>query len=125
LNAAWVHAADPCYATRRGSNHRLCFRFPGEKKAASAYGPEAPASKEVSAPAAKEDEDDIDLFGSDEEEDAEAEKLKEQRLAEYRAKKAQSKKTKPMDVSNRPLDHCSLLLLQNQNWLPNRASYWT
>ena len=36
----------------------------------------------------KEDEDDIDLFGSDEEEDAEAEKLKAQRLAEYNAKKA-------------------------------------
>ncbi|KAG7232485.1 hypothetical protein INR49_008779 [Caranx melampygus] len=44
-----------------------------------------------SAPAAAskdDDDDDIDLFGSDEEEDAEAAKLKEQRLAEYAAKKA-------------------------------------
>lgn len=38
---------------------------------------------------AKEEEEDIDLFGSDdEEEDAEAEKLKAQRLAEYNARKA-------------------------------------
>ncbi|XP_067240599.1 elongation factor 1-delta-like isoform X1 [Chanodichthys erythropterus] len=35
-----------------------------------------------------EDEDDIDLFGSDEEVDEEAERLKEQRLQEYAAKKA-------------------------------------
>ncbi|KAI7901808.1 uncharacterized protein BX663DRAFT_474323 [Cokeromyces recurvatus] len=46
-----------------------------------------PAAKEA-APAAEE-EDDIDLFGSDDEEvDEEAEKLKAQRLAEYNAKKA-------------------------------------
>lgn len=53
----------------------------------SAYGPAtkaAPAAKEAAA----EDEDDIDLFGSDDEVDEEAEKLKEQRLEEYRAKKA-------------------------------------
>ncbi|KAK5928928.1 hypothetical protein CgunFtcFv8_010206 [Champsocephalus gunnari] len=37
----------------------------------------------------EEDDDDIDLFGSDDEDDcAEAEKLKEQRLAEYAAKKS-------------------------------------
>ncbi|KAJ1904919.1 Translation elongation factor 1 beta [Tieghemiomyces parasiticus] len=38
--------------------------------------------------AADEEDDDIDLFGSDEEEDEEAERLKAQRLEEYRAKKA-------------------------------------
>ena len=61
--------------------------FPGEKKAASAYGPAAAA-----APAAAEDdEDDIDLFGSDDEEvDEEAERIKQQRLAEYHAKKSAS-----------------------------------
>lgn len=59
--------------------------LPGEKKAASEYGPEAKAP--VAAKAAADD-DDVDLFASDEEEDAEAERLKAQRLAEYRAKKA-------------------------------------
>lgn len=54
----------------------------GEKKAASEYGPAA------AAPKAATDDDDVDLFASDEEEDAEAERLKAQRLAEYRAKKA-------------------------------------
>ncbi|XP_077089816.1 elongation factor 1-delta-like isoform X1 [Siphateles boraxobius] len=43
--------------------------------------------KAPSAPV-KEEEDDIDLFGSDEEVDEEAERLKEQRLQEYAAKKA-------------------------------------
>lgn len=59
--------------------------MPGDKDAkASSYGPAAAA-----AAAAEEDDDDVDLFGSDDEEvDEEAEKLKEQRLAEYRAKKA-------------------------------------
>ncbi|OLY80923.1 Elongation factor 1-beta' [Smittium mucronatum] len=49
-------------------------------------------SSELSAApsaAAAEDDDDMDLFGSDDEEaDEEAEKLKQQRLAEYAAKKA-------------------------------------
>uniref|UniRef100_A0A0K8TR05 Putative elongation factor 1-beta2 n=1 Tax=Tabanus bromius TaxID=304241 RepID=A0A0K8TR05_TABBR len=36
----------------------------------------------------KDDDDDVDLFGSDEEEDAEAAKVREQRLAEYNAKKS-------------------------------------
>lgn len=45
--------------------------------------PQAPKKQEA------KEEDDIDLFGSDdEEEDAEAEKLKAQRLAEYNARKA-------------------------------------
>ena len=55
----------------------------GEKKEFTAYGPAV--SVKTSAP---KDDDDVDLFASDEEEDAEAERLKEQRLAEYRAKKA-------------------------------------
>jgi len=65
----------------------------GDPKAeASSYGPEnvgiptddSKTEQKKAAPAAEED-DDIDLFGSDdEEEDAEAEKLKAQRLEEYR-----------------------------------------
>jgi len=45
-------------------------------------------NKKPSAPAPQDGEDDVDLFGSDEEEDEEAAKVKEQRLAEYAAKKS-------------------------------------
>ena len=49
------------------------------------------------APAEKKEEeagdDDIDLFGSDDEEDVEAEKLKAERIAAYNAKKASKPKT--------------------------------
>ena len=55
--------------------------LPGDKKSPSEYGPTV-----ITKPAANDD--DVDLFASDEEEDAEAERLKAQRLAEYRAKKA-------------------------------------
>ena len=59
--------------------------FPGTKKTVAELGITAAAA----APAAKKDEDDLDLFGSDdEEEDAELEALKAQRLAEYNAKKS-------------------------------------
>ncbi|XP_067086497.1 eukaryotic translation elongation factor 1 delta b (guanine nucleotide exchange protein) isoform X1 [Osmerus mordax] len=44
-------------------------------------------AKKPSAPV-EEEEDDIDLFGSDEEEDLEAERVREQRLKEYAEKKA-------------------------------------
>jgi len=47
--------------------------------------PGAPAGG--AAPKVEDDDDDVDLFGSDDEEDAEAAKVKEQRLAEYAAKK--------------------------------------
>ncbi|KAJ1658658.1 Translation elongation factor 1 beta [Dispira simplex] len=46
------------------------------------------AAKNFAAPAAEGDDEDIDLFGSDDEVDEEAERLKEQRLAEYHARKA-------------------------------------
>lgn len=50
-----------------------------------------PKPKSSPAPASKakdDDDDDIDLFGSDD--DEEANKLREKRLAEYSAKKAKS-----------------------------------
>lgn len=47
----------------------------------------------AAAAAAAEDEDDIDLFGSDEEDDAEAERVKAERVAAYTAKKALKPKT--------------------------------
>ncbi|CAD7089617.1 unnamed protein product [Hermetia illucens] len=62
----------------------------GEKKA---WGGEvaktASPAKAAPAPAAKDDDDDVDLFGSeDEEENAEAARIREERLAEYNAKKS-------------------------------------
>jgi translation elongation factor EF-1beta len=58
--------------------------------------------KEVKPAAVAKDEDEVDLFASDEEEDAEAEKVKQQRLAEYAAKK--SKKPALVAKSNVILD---------------------
>uniref|UniRef100_A0A8C1CWZ0 Eukaryotic translation elongation factor 1 delta b (guanine nucleotide exchange protein) n=1 Tax=Cyprinus carpio carpio TaxID=630221 RepID=A0A8C1CWZ0_CYPCA len=56
----------------------------GTAPTAPQKAPPAPAKQEEE----DEDEDEIDLFGSDEEVDEEAERLKEQRLQEYAAKKA-------------------------------------
>lgn len=56
------------------------------------------------APAAEEDDEDIDLFGSDdEEEDAEAARIREERLAEYNKKKAAGK-PKPAAKTNVTMD---------------------
>ncbi|RPD63384.1 elongation factor 1 beta/delta chain [Lentinus tigrinus ALCF2SS1-6] len=61
----------------------------GSSKAGEAFlgGSSAPAKAE------EEDDDDVDLFGSDEEEDAEAERVKAERVAAYNAKKANKPKT--------------------------------
>ncbi|KAF2240453.1 elongation factor 1 beta subunit [Trematosphaeria pertusa] len=82
----------------RWYNHILTFEpefstLPGDPtKEYTAYGPESAelTVNPAKAPAAAEDDDDdVDLFGSDdEEEDAEAERLKAERLAEYNKKKA-------------------------------------
>jgi len=69
------------------------------------YGPEVAevTLNPAKAPEAEEDEDDVDLFGSDdEEEDAEAAQIREQRLEEYRKKK--EGKTKPAAKSIVTLD---------------------
>ncbi|KAI1082786.1 hypothetical protein F5B20DRAFT_530348 [Whalleya microplaca] len=64
--------------------------LPGDaSKAYTTYGPEETAAtlNPAKAPDAAED-DDVDLFGSDdEEEDAEAARVREERLAAYKAKK--------------------------------------
>ncbi|KAI8078724.1 uncharacterized protein BX664DRAFT_342557 [Halteromyces radiatus] len=63
----------------------------------------AEVNKEAAAPAAEADEDDIDLFGSDDEEvDEEAEKIKAARVAEYNARKAN--KPKPTAKTTVTLD---------------------
>ncbi|KAI0297860.1 hypothetical protein B0F90DRAFT_1736329 [Multifurca ochricompacta] len=65
--------------------------LPGTSKAGEALTASAPAP---AAPAAAgEDDEDIDLFGSDDEVDAEAERIKAERVAEYAAKKANKPKT--------------------------------
>jgi len=59
-------------------------------KAYTTYGPDASTLtlNPTKAPAAEEDDDEVDLFGSDdEEEDAEAERIRNERLAEYKKKK--------------------------------------
>lgn len=64
--------------------------LPGDAaKPYTVYGPEVVAAtlNPAKAPAAEEDDDDVDLFGSDEEEDAEAARVREERMAEYRKKK--------------------------------------
>ncbi len=50
--------------------------------------------KQAPQPAKKtdDDDDDVDLFGSDDEVDEAAEKLKQERLAAYAAKKSKSKR---------------------------------
>jgi len=63
--------------------------LPGSSSAGQAFIESSAASAD---PAGEEDED-IDLFGSDEEEDAEAERVKAQRIEEYNKKKAGKPKT--------------------------------
>jgi len=76
---------------RRWYNHINSYgsekaSFPGTKKTIGDYGPGGAAN---GVAADDNDDDDFDLFGDDDEEEAEeAAKLKEQRLAEYAAKKA-------------------------------------
>jgi len=81
--------------------------LPGDpSKAYTAYGPEAsvlPISTKAPEKEAEEDDDEVDLFASDdEEEDAEAAKLRDERLAEYNKKKAG--KVKPAAKSIVTLD---------------------
>ncbi|KIM41865.1 hypothetical protein M413DRAFT_445074 [Hebeloma cylindrosporum] len=70
--------------------------LPGSSTAGEAFigGESAPA------PAAEEEDDDeIDLFGSDDEVDADAERVKAERVAAYNAKKAASGKAKTIAKS--------------------------
>ena len=72
--------------------------LPGDpSKPVTAYGPESselPVNPAKAPEKAEEDDEDVDLFGSDdEEEDAEAARIREERLAEYKKKK--EGKTKP------------------------------
>jgi len=72
------------------ASERKAFRAPGGGDA------------KPTAAASKDDDDDMDLFGSDDEPDAEAERLREERLKQYADKKA--KKPGPIAKSNVILD---------------------
>ena len=61
----------------------------GSSKAGEAFT----ASAGGAAEATGEEEEEIDLFGDDEEEDAEAERIKAERVAAYNEKKANKPKT--------------------------------
>jgi elongation factor 1-beta len=117
----------------RWYNHILTWEsefssLPGDPtKEFSAYGPESaeltlnPAKAPEKEAAAEEDDDEVDLFGSsDEEEDAENERLKAERLAEYNIKKAG--KVKPaaksiVTLDVKPWGMCSQLMPSSYNIL--------
>lgn len=68
-------------------------KLPGDaSKPYSTYGPEVAEETPAAKPAA-EDDDDVDLFGSDDEDEAEKEALAKKRLEEAQAKK--TKKAAP------------------------------
>lgn len=66
--------------------------LPGSSTAGEAFfgGASAPAAKKAEE---EDDDDEVDLFGSDDEDDAEAERIKAERVAAYNVKKAAKPKT--------------------------------
>ncbi|KAG8520979.1 Elongation factor 1-beta, partial [Galemys pyrenaicus] len=82
------------YHALRWYNHIKSFEkekasLPGVKKALGKYGPANVEDTTGSGTADSKDDDDIDLFGSDDEEESEeAKRLREERLAQYESKKA-------------------------------------
>ncbi|KAH0955900.1 hypothetical protein HN011_006988 [Eciton burchellii] len=90
----------------RWYNHIKTYDFtslPGEKKAPAIFNTISASAS--SATKANED-DDLDLFGSDEEEDAEAAKIREERLKAY----AEKKSKKPVVIAK------SSIVLDVKSW---------
>lgn len=86
--AKYPHAAR--WYKHVASYHDDFAALPGDAaKPYTVYGPDVVAAtlNPAKAPATEEDDDEIDLFGSDEEEDAQAVQIREERLAEYHKKK--------------------------------------
>lgn len=86
----------------------------------------APARAKPKATPAQDDDDDVDLFGSDDEVDEEAEKLKQERVAAYTAKKSKSM----FFLDNFKMLHIIYVILiliffQNLLWLPSPVSFLT
>jgi len=72
-----------------GSYAKDLAALPGVKQHVDSYGPTTTASpSKPTVAAAGDNEDDFELFGSDDEPDEEAERVKNERLAAYEAKKA-------------------------------------
>jgi elongation factor 1-beta len=118
-------AADKFPHAARWYKHTATFEpefasLPGDpSKSHTAYGPESHELTVNPAKApekdAEEDEDDVDLFGSDdEEEDAEAARIRDERLAEYKKKK--EGKVKPAAKS--------IVTLDVKPWGEFRMSAW-
>lgn len=78
--------------------------LPGEKKAPAIFS--AVGAPVSSTAKANDDDDDLDLFGSDDEEDAEAAKVREERLKAY----AEKKSKKPAVVAK------SSIVLDVKSW---------
>ncbi|XP_078260597.1 elongation factor 1-beta [Rhinoraja longicauda] len=94
FEALGVPPSSTFYHALRWYNHIRSYEsikssLPGVKQPLGKYGPQNVAdTTSAKATADNDDEDDIDLFGSDgEEESAEAQKVREERLAQYEAKK--------------------------------------
>ena len=88
-----------------GHNHIKSYEkekvsLPGVKKALGKYGPaNVEDTTESGATDSKDNDDDIDRFGSEEEDESEeAKRLREECLAQYESKKAE----KPALVANLP-----------------------
>ena len=77
-----------------GHNHIKSYEkekgsLPGAKKALGKYGPTSVEDTAESGATDSKEDDDMDLFGSDEEEESEeVKRLREERLAQYESKKA-------------------------------------
>lgn len=80
--ARW-HKHIKSYSAEHGS-------LPGSSTAGEAF---LGGATEAAKPDEGDEDEEIDLFGSDEEDDADAERVKAERVAEYNAKKANKPKT--------------------------------
>jgi len=95
--------------------------LPGDpSKEYTAYGPEQSEMpiNPAKAPAAEEDDDEVDLFGSDdEEEDADAARVREERLAEYAKKKAGKSKPAAKSIVTMDVKPWGMLCFSDVSWL--------
>ncbi|EJT46023.1 elongation factor 1-beta (ef-1-beta) [Trichosporon asahii var. asahii CBS 8904] len=73
------------------------------------------AAAAAPAAAAEEDDEDIDLFGDDDEEDAEAERIKAERVAEY-TKQKEAKKAEKLAAGKKLEVAKSVVTLQVKPW---------